>query len=226
MTTLLRTSGRRHGRPRLEYGRAALRPHAGVLACSPMDSARSRRAASRAVAAVSAALAALALGCGAPAEAGDHAADAPDPDASTPTANDAITSGDYAGIYSVPVAAELEAYAAYTLESVRVQRSGSELRLDYELPARLLGDRPRLSFRGGLAADGRYVLEGHDGVATCESVSGGLRCDEVLSGLETDRDALDRLLAELPASEARGRRSVAEQFSIDPIGVLDVELAR
>lgn len=225
MTTRLRTSGR-HGCPRLEYGRAALRPHGGVLAFSLMDSAGSRRAASRVIAALSAALAALALGCGAPAEAGEHAADAPDPNAPTPTADDAITPGDYAGVYSVPVAAELEPYAAYMLESVRVQRSESELRLDYELPALLLGDRRRLSFRGALAADGRYELESDDGTAICEAVAGGLRCDEVLSGLETDRDALARLLAELTEDEARGRRSVAERFSIDPIGVLDVDLAR
>jgi len=222
MTTRLRTSGR-HGCPRPEYGRAALRLQGGVLAYSAMESAGSRRAPSRvAIAAVGVVLAELALGCGAPA--GADTAGAPEPEHRTPEA--AIVPGDYAGLYSVPVAAELEPYAAYTLESVRVQRSGSELRLDYELPALLLGERQRLSFRGALAAAGRHVREGADGVARCESVSGGLRCDEVLRGLEPDRDALDRLLAELPDAEARGRRSVSEQFSIDPIGVLIVTLAR
>ena len=44
--------------------------------------------------------------------------------------------------------------------------------------------------------------------------------------MEPDADALDRLLAGLPDAEASARRAVADQFSIDPIGVLSISIAR
>jgi hypothetical protein len=49
-------------------------------------------------------------------------------------------------------------------------------------------------------------------------------CDEVLQNLQLDTDKLDRMLALLPDAEAQARRSVADRFILDPIGVLHVHL--
>lgn len=67
--------------------------------------------------------------------------------------------------------------------------------------------------------------EGDDGVATCQPSSSGWRCDEVLADIELDRSKIDRLLEPMSNAEARARRAVADRFSSDPIGVLEVQLS-
>jgi hypothetical protein len=133
--------------------------------------------------------------------------------------------GVYRGTYFVPVPPELEPYALFELDSVRVEARGDELGLHYDLPELLLGEPRGLSFRGGAAADGEYRLEGDDGVATCRPSAGRWRCEEALNGIELDAGKIDRLLERMPDAEARARRGVADRFSIDPIGVLEVELS-
>jgi hypothetical protein len=160
-----------------------------------------------------------ALEPGGPARA-DSAAPATPSDFAPPPA------GVYRGTYSVPVPFELEPYASFELESVRVEVRGDELGLHYDLPELLLGEPRGLSFRGGSTAAGDYRLEGDHGVATCRPSAGRWRCDEALNGIELDAMKIDRLLEPMPDAEARARRGVADRFSIDPIGVLEVELSR
>lgn len=131
-------------------------------------------------------------------------------------------SGIYAGTYFVPVPKELEPYASFDVDSIRFEVRGAELVLQYELPALLLGDTRGLSFRGTAAADGSYVLDSDDGVATCRASDGGWTCDEVLLSVELDVDQLDRMLEPMPEADARARRSVADRFADDPIGVLRI----
>ena len=132
--------------------------------------------------------------------------------------------GVYPGTYFVPVPPELEPYALFSLESVRLELRGDELELQYDLPELLLGEARQISFRGGAAASGEYQLEGDEGVARCRRSAGRLRCDEVLGGVDIDTRKIDRLLATMPRAEASARRSVADRFTIDPIGVLEVGL--
>jgi hypothetical protein len=181
------------------------------------------------------------LGCGAPSAAADPGFEASaggdgaaEPGGPAPTGNGApATSSDpdppaagvYRGTYFVPVPPELEPYALFELESVRVEARGDELGLQYDLPELLLGEPRGLSFRGGATADGEYRLEGDDGVATCRPSAGRWRCDEALNGIELDASKIERLLEALPDAEARGRRGVADRFSVDPIGVLELGLS-
>jgi hypothetical protein len=185
-------------------------------------------------------LGSIIIGCGASNAASDPDAEtsaggdgSADPGTPAPTGSDApSTSSDpapppagvYRGTYFVPVPPELEPYASFELEAVRVEVRGDELGLDYDLPELLLGERRGLSFRGGATAAGEYRLEGDDGVATCRPSAGRWRCDEALNGIELDASKIDRLLELMPGAEARARRTVADRFSIDPIGVLEVEL--
>lgn len=185
-------------------------------------------------------LASVALGCSS-----GHAADPPAgasaahdaaADAGTPAATNSPAAaaasdaapppeGVYRGTYFVPVPSELEPYALFELERVQVEVRGDELGLQYDLPQLLLGEPRGLSFRGGATAPGDYRLEGDDGVARCQRSAGRFRCDEVLSRVELDASKLDRLLEPMSDAEAGARRSVADRFSIDPIGVLEVELS-
>jgi hypothetical protein len=136
----------------------------------------------------------------------------------------AAPTGVYAGTYVVPIDAELEAYARFEVSAVRFDLEGAELSLRYELPELLLGRAERIAFRGVIGADGRYLLEGDAGTASCRPEASSWICDEVLQSLQRDTDKLERLLANLPEAEARARRSVADRFSVDPIGVLHVDL--
>jgi hypothetical protein len=184
-------------------------------------------------------LGSLAFGCSG-ADAPDPAAEAPVAEAAAgnpatpaemvsaaPAQSDAAPppAGTYRGTYFVPVPRELEPYALFELDAVRVEVRGAELGLAYDLPELLLGEPRGLSFRGGATSPGDYRLEGDDGVARCRQSAGGLRCDEVFSGVELDATKIDRLLESMSDAEARARRSVADRFSIDPIGVLVVELS-
>jgi len=180
------------------------------------------------------------LGCGASNAASDPDAElaeggtgaepgAPAPIDSAPTATESDPvpppAGVYRGTYFVPVSPELEPYALFELESVRLEARGAELGLQYDLPELLLGEARGVSFRGGATAGGEYRLEGDDGVATCRPSAGRWRCEEALSGIELDANKIDRLLEHMPDAEARARREVADRFSTDPIGVLEVELS-
>ncbi len=150
------------------------------------------------------------------------------PDSATPQGSSPVSEplgpGVYAGTYFVPVAVELEPYARFEIESLRLEARDGELVLRYDLPELLLGEVRGVSFRGSATAapDGTYALSGADGTATCRGDAGGWSCDEVLDGIEVDADKINRLLEAMSDVEAVGRRSVADQFSIDPIGVLHI----
>jgi hypothetical protein len=130
--------------------------------------------------------------------------------------------GIYAGNYHVPVPAELEPYADFEIVSVRLDVRGGELVLKYDLPELLIGEARGLSFRGAATPDGSYVLEGDDGTATCRSSADGWTCDEALFAVQLDVEKIERLLDSMSDAEAIGRRSVADRFSVDPIGVLQI----
>lgn len=126
------------------------------------------------------------------------------------------------GTYTVPVVPELESFATFDVGDVRFRQRDGQLELSYELPALLVGERQRLSFRGSNAADaaGNVVLSGDSGTATCNTEQGLVRCDEVLPGVVLDADKLERELSAFEPEERAARRAIAEQFSVDPIGVL------
>lgn len=133
-----------------------------------------------------------------------------------------LASGDVQGQYVVPVAPELEGYATFDVPTIRIRQHNSEIEIAYTLPALLVGGDQELSFRGPDSADanGVYQLSGDSGQARCQWLETAFSCDEALSGVEIDRDKLEREYAKLPAAESDARWSIANQFSDDPIGKL------
>jgi len=133
---------------------------------------------------------------------------------------------DIAGaVYSVPVPAALEPYAAYPIGDVSLCQSGDTIELGYSLPKLLVGKNTRVSFAGTyLAAEGTYELSSEDGTASCEPSDTSWTCFETFTGLEVDLERVADEAAELPAAEAAGRVEVAERFGGDPIGILDFDL--
>lgn len=138
--------------------------------------------------------------------------EAPSPVAAAPNADRPI--------YHVPVPAELEPYSNFELGDLRLREHGSEWELEYTLPELLVGERQELSFRGSAIETGELQLRGDTGQVSCRNLGGAMRCDEVLSRVQLDRDKLQRSFASLPVEESAARWAVAERFSDDPIGVL------
>lgn len=126
-----------------------------------------------------------------------------------------------AGVYFVPPRGPASTYAV-TDVSFRVE--AGEARLDYTLPALLVGADTRVSFRGPAAA-GAMALAGAAGTATCTrgpSEGVALRCDERFTGLAVDVAGARREAVRVDPAAVEARVAVAERFSIEPIGVLEV----
>lgn len=133
---------------------------------------------------------------------------------------------DIAGaIYSVPVPAELEPFASYSVEDVSLCRLGSGIELGYSLPALLVGKKTRVAFAGTYdSANGTYELSSADGTASCELAGEAWSCLEHFTGIEVDLEEVAEEAEDLSQQEAAARLDVAEQFSGDPIGILDFTL--
>jgi hypothetical protein len=147
---------------------------------------------------------------------------APTSDGAATNDTSAASSAPGAGTYTVPVTEALEGFATFDVAEVRYRERDGELELTYDLPALLVGEPLRLSFQGSSTADdaGNVVLTGDSGVATCRTELELVRCDEELPGVALDADKLERELAPFAADERAARRAIAEQFSVDPIGIL------
>ncbi len=126
-----------------------------------------------------------------------------------------------AGVYFVPPRSPASTYAVADV-SFRVE--AGEARLDYTLPALLVGADTRVSFRGPAAA-GAMALAGASGTATCtRAPSSGvaLRCDERFPGLAVDIAGVRREATRVDPAAVEARVAAAQRFSIEPIGVLEV----
>jgi hypothetical protein len=149
------------------------------------------------------------------AAAGGGAADAAKPPttATDPTFDPARPS------YEVPVPAELAAYARYTIDSVQWRERSGERRLEYSLPADLVGVEQRIQFSGRASETSPWSLRGDKlGTAECEQTGDEVVCRETLSGLRVDVAAVE---ARVDAGELDpGRLDVARVFESDPIGIL------
>ncbi|MCA9645831.1 MAG: hypothetical protein H6718_21050 [Polyangiaceae bacterium] len=129
---------------------------------------------------------------------------------------------DLSGSYSVPVSANLEAYAAYPVGDISICRTETTIELGYSLPALLVGKKTRVDFSGGVDPSAtQHVLSGKDGTATCNRIGKAWSCLEHFMGIEVDLQRVADEAAALSPAEAQGRIDVATVFQGDPIGVLE-----
>ncbi len=127
-----------------------------------------------------------------------------------------------AGVYFVP---PRSAASTYAVADVSFRVEAGEARLDYTLPALLVGADTRVSFRGPAATGEAMALAGAAGTATCtRSPASGvaLRCDERFPGLAVDIAGVRREATRVDPAAVEARVAAAQRFSIEPIGVLEV----
>lgn len=134
----------------------------------------------------------------------------------------------FRGTYEVPVTDELASAAVYDVPEVEWKISNGAAKLEYDLPLGLVGKAIRVEFTGSYDASAATVtLAGAPGTAACDVASAGVDCNETMSGLlpiEPDYAVIEQIAqAEYPGP-AQHRIDVAKQFSVDPIGIVHVDL--
>jgi hypothetical protein len=121
--------------------------------------------------------------------------------------------------YEVPVSVELADFSRYQVASVQWRERNGERRLQYDLPADLIGHAQRVEFSGPATNDSSWSLRSDKfGEAECKQTGTEVVCHETLSGIEIDVEAVE---ARVNAGELDpGRLGVTRVFEADPIGIL------
>lgn len=134
----------------------------------------------------------------------------------------------YRGTYEVPVAPELAAAAVYDVAEVEWTIVNGSVKLEYDLPLGLVGKDLRVEFTGPIdLAAGTAKLVGPPGDATCVLTSTTVSCTEQMNGLlpiAPDLAVVEQIAKTQFAGAASLRVDVAKQFSVDPIGIVLIDL--
>ncbi len=128
--------------------------------------------------------------------------------------------------YEVPiVTAELADVAIFPVAEVHYGPRDGVMRLEYDLPAELVGIATPVEFEGPLEPP--FELVGEAGTASCSESDGAVVCNESLPGVVVDPEAVRALFAGrgMAAAEIDRRVSVSTQFSSDPLGILRFDIA-
>jgi len=128
-------------------------------------------------------------------------------------------------IYIVPAGPDTPE-VRYPIDSPTVRNDPGTFRIDYTMPALLVGGDQMVSLRGPLDTAGRIAtVSGDIGSATCDLAPGDgfrVRCNETLTNIEVDLGEVQRMAQSLPAPMAALFVGVASRFSGEPIGVVEV----
>jgi hypothetical protein len=129
------------------------------------------------------------------------------------------------GIYIVPAGPDTPE-VRYPISNPQIKTDTGTFRIDYKMPALLVGGDQMISLRGTLDAQGRIAtVTGDAGSATCDLAPGdgfSVRCSETLSGIQVDLGEVQRMAQSLPAPMAALFVGVASRFSGEPIGVVEI----
>lgn len=138
------------------------------------------------------------------------------------------TGGHYRGTYEVPVGPDLAAAAVYDVAEVEWTITSGVVKLEYDLPLGLVGKQLRVEFTGPIdVAGGTASLLGPPGDAACDVATAKVSCTEQMKGLlpvNPDLAVVEQVAqAEMPGAVSQ-RLDVAKQFSVDPIGIVHIDL--
>ena len=114
----------------------------------------------------------------------------------------------------------------YAIDRPSTKTDPGEFRIDYNMPALLVGGDQMISLRGTLDAQGRLAtVTGDAGSATCDLAPGdgfSVRCNETLTGIQVDLGEVQRMAQSLPAPMAALFVGVASRFLGEPIGIVEI----
>jgi hypothetical protein len=127
------------------------------------------------------------------------------------------------GVYSVPVSDPSLAEVATFPVTVKTQVSARGVRVDYMMPAGLVGTRDQKVNLVGVNAGSNVLLSGAAGSAQCVRKGTALTCNEKLIGVVVNLEAVRAAAKAEGLTDAQIEKRVAlgYAFSIDPIGILE-----
>ncbi len=129
--------------------------------------------------------------------------------------------------YTVPVPAELEAFATFPNLPARYVQEGTQITVSYRLPEELVGNQTTvIALRGEMKNPREFRLKGEHGDARCQSAHQRLNCIVEYKDLPIDERALGLFIEQkFPERvEQLARLEVARLFSGEPIGVITAQV--
>jgi hypothetical protein len=133
-----------------------------------------------------------------------------------------------AGTYSVPVSDPSLAEVATFPVTIKTQTSAVGVRVHYTMPAGLVGTAGQNVNLVGVNTGAKVKLAGAAGSAECVRAGAALKCNEKLTGVEVNLDAVRAAAKAEGLTDAQIEKRVAlgYAFSIDPIGILETTSER
>jgi uncharacterized protein YcfL len=127
------------------------------------------------------------------------------------------------GVYSVPVSDPSLAEVATFSVTVKTQVNARGVRLNYRMPAGLVGTRDQKVNLTGVNTGSKVSLSGAAGSAECTRKGTALTCNEKLTGVVVDLEQVRAAAKAEGLTDAQIEKRVAlgYAFSIDPIGILE-----
>jgi len=140
-----------------------------------------------------------------------------------------MTSGSFQGHYKVPAPADLASAATFAMLEVDWTVVNGVATLHYDLPLGLVGGDIPITVSGPIAAGATTVrLSSTNGTGTCTASGTKITCSEDLANLGTlpiSTAIVQQVAAQDSISPVSNRTAVANIFSSDPIGTVDLDLS-
>lgn len=160
-------------------------------------------------------------------------ADAPDAAVSTPDAGESADASNDPRPplprYSVPVedGSELEQFSFYPVAIATGEIRRGTLKIEYPFPVFLSGVKAAIELEGPYQPGQTHVVvtAAQYGQGECDLTDGVWVCTEQLPGIQVDREAAKAAMAAagVAATEITRRLEVTDRFSIDPIGIFELD---
>ena len=139
------------------------------------------------------------------------------------------TSGSFQGHYVVPAPPDLAGAATFAVPEVDWSVVNGTATLHYELPVGLVGGVLPITVSGPIAAGATTVqLSSTNGTGSCTASGTKITCSESLANLGTlpmSTAVVEQVATQDQISPVSNRTAVANIFSSDPIGTVDLDLS-
>ena len=128
------------------------------------------------------------------------------------------------GLYQVPVADELKAFADFQVNFVSSKPAENPTTLRFQLPKELIGTAGYYTIRKLSETSNRW--SGPNASGTCDQREHVIRCTLRFHDLVMDLSEVEKAINAMPKSpgEKMNRLQVATSFMAEPIGILTYQL--
>lgn len=139
------------------------------------------------------------------------------------------TSGSFQGHYVVPAPADLASAATFAMPEVSWTVANGTATLHYELPLGLVGGVLPITVTGPITSTSTTVqLTSIQGTGSCTAQGTKITCSEAFGNLGTlpmNTAVVQQVATQDSISPTSSRLAVANIFSSDPIGTVDLDLS-